>query len=175
MSSGSHAAPAETDASGLQLGSREDGAHTRAGELVSISGHLPTRTSHPCVPPGGQEACLAPRTTRSRRAFHGGRNCGFGATIRATAGDANYKCVRVRVTGPDGAAVRSSTPWWRNYLMNAIVSRRPERGWTLIEVVVVLIILAIVVAIGGEDDDRHAAVYFAARDITVPTAGPRGG
>jgi len=54
-------------------------------------------------------------------------------------------------------------------------ARRPERGWTLIEVVVVLIILAIVVAVGGRMMTGMLQSYFAARDITSSDAQARVG
>ena len=54
-------------------------------------------------------------------------------------------------------------------------ARRPERGWTLIEVVVVLIILAIVVAVGGRMMTNMLRSYFAARDITSSDAQARVG
>ena len=60
----------------------------------------------PCVPPGGQEACLAPATyTVTSCLYTGAATCGFGSATICQSGDANYKCVRVRVTGPDGAVV----------------------------------------------------------------------
>jgi type II secretory pathway pseudopilin PulG len=63
-------------------------------------------TFDPCVPPGGQEACLAPATYAVTSCLYtGAGTCGFGNATTCQAGDGNYKCVRVRVTGPDGAVV----------------------------------------------------------------------
>ena len=62
----------------------------------------------PCAPPGGaQEACLAPPTyTVVTPCFYtGAATCGFGAANTCRGGDVNYKCVRVRVTGPEGTTV----------------------------------------------------------------------
>jgi len=63
-------------------------------------------TYDPCVPPGGQEACLAPAPYAVTPCFYtGAATCGFGNANTCQSGDGNYKCVRVRVTGPDGAVV----------------------------------------------------------------------
>jgi len=79
-------------------------------------GPFTNATFDPCVPPGGQEACLAPTNYAVTSCFFtGAGTCGFGATNTCNAGDANYKCVRVRVTGPDGAAVAELDAMVANY------------------------------------------------------------
>lgn len=64
-------------------------------------------TFDPCAPPAGaQEACLAPAAYAVTPCFYSGAGtCGFGAANTCQSGDVNYKCVRVRVTGPDGTTV----------------------------------------------------------------------
>ena len=79
-------------------------------------GPFTNATFDPCVPPGGQEACLAPATYAVTSCFYTGvGTCGFGAANTCNAGNANYKCVRVRVTGPDGAAVAELDAMVANY------------------------------------------------------------
>jgi len=75
-------------------------------------------TFDPCAPPGGaQEACLAPATyTVVAPCFYtGAGTCGFGPANTCNGGDVNYKCVRVRVTGPEGATVAELDAMVANY------------------------------------------------------------
>ena len=72
----------------------------------------------PCAPPGGaQEACLAPTnyTVVAPCLYTGAGTCGFGAANTCQGGDVNYKCVRVRVTGPQGATVAELEAMVANY------------------------------------------------------------
>ena len=75
-------------------------------------------TFDPCAPPGGaQEACLAPTnyTVAAPCFYTGAATCAFGAANTCKGGDVNYKCVRVRVTGPDGAVVAELDDMVANY------------------------------------------------------------
>ena len=75
-------------------------------------------TFDPCAPPGGaQEACLAPATYAvvAPCFYTGAGTCGFGAANTCRGGDVNYKCVRVRVTGPQGATVAELDAMVANY------------------------------------------------------------
>jgi len=75
-------------------------------------------TFDPCAPPGGaQEACLAPATyTVVAPCFYtGAGTCGFGAANTCIGGDVNYKCVRVRVTGPEATVVAEIDAMVANY------------------------------------------------------------
>jgi len=75
-------------------------------------------TFDPCAPPGGaQEACLAPATYAvvAPCFFTGALTCGFGAANTCKGGDVNYKCVRVRVTGPKGTTVAELDAMVANY------------------------------------------------------------
>ena len=75
-------------------------------------------TFDPCAPPGGaQEACLAPPTyTVVAPCFYtGAGTCGFGAANTCKGGDVNYKCVRVRVTGPQGTTLAELDAMVANY------------------------------------------------------------
>jgi len=75
-------------------------------------------TFDPCAPPGGaQEACLAAPTYAvvAPCFYTGAGTCGFGAANTCKGGDVNYKCVRVRVTGPDGATVAELDAMVSNY------------------------------------------------------------
>jgi type II secretory pathway pseudopilin PulG len=72
----------------------------------------------PCAPPGGaQEACLAPAgyTVVTPCFYTGAATCGFGAAGTCKGGDVNYKCVRVRVTGPEGTTVAELDALVANY------------------------------------------------------------
>ena len=75
-------------------------------------------TFDPCAPPGGaQEACLAPVTYAvvAPCFYTGAGTCGFGAANICQGGDVNYKCVRVRVTGPEGTTVAELDAMVANY------------------------------------------------------------
>jgi len=75
-------------------------------------------TFDPCAPPGGaQEACLAPAafTVVAPCFYTGAGTCGFGAANTCQGGDVNYKCVRVRVTGPQGITVAEFDAMVANY------------------------------------------------------------
>ena len=75
-------------------------------------------TFDPCAAPGGaQEACLAAATyTVVAPCFYtGAGTCGFGAANTCNGGDVNYKCVRVRVTGPEGTTVAELDAMVANY------------------------------------------------------------
>ncbi|HTF16186.1 MAG TPA: prepilin-type N-terminal cleavage/methylation domain-containing protein [Burkholderiales bacterium] len=75
-------------------------------------------TFDPCAPPGGaQEACLAPAafTVVAPCFYTGAGTCGFGAANTCRGGDVNYKCVRVRVTGPQGTTVAELEAMVANY------------------------------------------------------------
>ena len=74
-------------------------------------------TFDPCAPPGGaQEACLAPAVYAATACFYtGAGTCGFGAANTCQSGDANYKCVRVRVTGSDGSTLALVDAMVANY------------------------------------------------------------
>lgn len=75
-------------------------------------------TFDPCQPPGGaQEACLAPAayTVVTPCFYTGAATCGFGAANICQSGDVNYKCVRVRVTGPDGTTLAQVDAMVANY------------------------------------------------------------
>jgi Tfp pilus assembly protein PilV len=71
----------------------------------------------PCAPPGGgQEACLAPATYAVVTCLYtGAGTCAFGAANTCQGGDVNYKCVRVRVTGPQGTTVAELEALVANY------------------------------------------------------------
>jgi hypothetical protein len=47
--------------------------------------------------------------------FTGAGTCAFGASNTCQAGDANYKCVRVRAIGPQGTAVAEVDAMVANY------------------------------------------------------------
>ena len=74
-------------------------------------------TFDPCAPPGGaQEACLAPAAYAATACFYtGAGTCGFGAANTCQSGDVNYKCVRVRVTGPQGTTLAELDAMVANY------------------------------------------------------------
>jgi type II secretory pathway pseudopilin PulG len=75
-------------------------------------------TFDPCAPPAGaQEACLAPSTyTVVTPCFYtGAGTCSFGASNTCKGGDVNYKCVRVRVTGPEGTVLAELDAMIANY------------------------------------------------------------
>jgi Tfp pilus assembly protein PilV len=75
-------------------------------------------TFDPCAPPGGaQEACQVPATyTVVTPCFYtGASTCAFGASNTCQGGDANFKCVRVRVTGPKGTVVAELDAMVANY------------------------------------------------------------
>lgn len=71
-------------------------------------------TFDPCA---GQEACLAPATyTVVAPCFYtGAGTCGFGAANTCQGGLVDYKCVRVRVTGPEGTVVAEIDAMVANY------------------------------------------------------------
>ena len=75
-------------------------------------------TFDPCQPPGGaQEACLAPGayTVVTPCFYTGAGTCGFGAANTCQSGDVNYKCVRVRATGPQGTTLAQLDAMVANY------------------------------------------------------------
>jgi len=75
-------------------------------------------TFDPCAAPGGaQEACLAPATYTvvAPCLYTGGGTCAFGAANTCNGVDVNYKCVRVRVTGPEGTTVAELDAMVANY------------------------------------------------------------
>ncbi len=75
-------------------------------------------TFDPCASPAGaQEACLAPSTyTVVTPCFYtGAGTCSFGASNTCKGGDVNYKCVRVRVTGPEGTVLAELDAMIANY------------------------------------------------------------
>ena len=75
-------------------------------------------TFDPCQPPGGaQEACLAPAayTVVTPCFYTGAGTCGFGAANTCQSGDVNYKCVRVRATGPQGTTLAQLDAMVANY------------------------------------------------------------
>ena len=75
-------------------------------------------TFDPCAAPGGaQEACLAPTNYAvvAPCFYTGAGTCGFGAANTCQGGDVNYKCVRVRVTGPQGITVAEFDAMVANY------------------------------------------------------------
>jgi len=75
-------------------------------------------TFDPCAPPGGaQEACLAPTgyAVVAPCLYTGAGTCAFGAANTCQGGDVNYKCVRVRVTGPQGTTVAELEAMVANY------------------------------------------------------------
>ena len=75
-------------------------------------------TFDPCAPPGGaQEACLAPATYAvvAPCFYTGAGTCGFGAANTCRGGNANYKCVRVRATGPGGTTLAELDAMVANY------------------------------------------------------------
>ena len=81
-------------------------------------GGFTSATFDPCAPPGGaQEACLAPTnyTVVAPCFYTAAGTCGFGAANTCNAGDVNYKCVRVRVTGPEGTTVAELDAMVANY------------------------------------------------------------
>jgi hypothetical protein len=85
--------------------------------LLGFAGFT-SATFDPCAPPGGaQEACLAPAayTVVAPCLYTGAGTCGFGAANTCQAGDVNYKCVRVRVTGPQGTTVAELEAMVANY------------------------------------------------------------
>jgi len=72
----------------------------------------------PCAAPGGaQEACQVPTnyTVVAPCLYTGAGTCAFGATNICNGGDVNYKCVRVRVTGPQGVTVAELDAMVANY------------------------------------------------------------
>ncbi len=75
-------------------------------------------TFDPCAAPAGaQEACLTPTTYAvvAPCFYTGAGTCGFGAANTCRAGDANYKCVRVRATGPGGTTLAELDAMVANY------------------------------------------------------------
>ncbi len=75
-------------------------------------------TFDPCAAPGGaQEACQVPTnyTVVAPCLFTGAGTCAFGSATICNGGDANYKCVRVRVTGPQGLTVAELDAMVANY------------------------------------------------------------
>src|SRR5882724_7695086 len=75
-------------------------------------------TFDPCAPPGGaQEACLAPTnyTVVAPCFYTGAGTCAFGAANTCMAGLVDYKCVRVRVTGPGGTILAELDAIVANY------------------------------------------------------------
>jgi len=94
-------------------------------ELILAQRRLPAgfagftaATFDPCAPPGGaQEACLAPTgyAVVAPCLYTGAGTCAFGAANTCQGGDVNYKCVRVRVTGPQGTTVAELEAMVANY------------------------------------------------------------
>ena len=75
-------------------------------------------TFDPCAAPGGaQEACLAPTnyTVVAPCFYTGAGTCAFGAANTCMAGLVDYKCVRVRVTGPGGTILAELDAIVANY------------------------------------------------------------
>lgn len=90
----------------------------RAQRYVLGFAGFTSATFDPCAAPAGaQEACLAPPTYAvvAPCFYTGAATCGFGAASTCKGGDVNYKCVRVRVTGPDGAVVAELDDMVANY------------------------------------------------------------
>jgi len=86
-------------------------------ERLGFSGFT-SATFDPCQPPGGaQEACLAPGayTVVTPCFYTGAGTCGFGAANTCQSGDVNYKCVRVRATGPQGTTLAQLDAMVANY------------------------------------------------------------
>ena len=80
-------------------------------------GGFTSATFDPCVTAGGEQACLAPTnfTVVAPCFYTGAGTCGFGATNTCNGVDANYACVRVRVTGPDGSVAAELDAMFANY------------------------------------------------------------
>jgi len=75
-------------------------------------------TFDPCAAPsGGQEACQVPTnyTVVAPCLYTGAGTCAFGAANTCNGGLADYKCVRVRVTGPQGVTVAELDAMVANY------------------------------------------------------------
>ena len=102
---------------GLQLAQGRMELVLAQRERLGFSGFT-SATFDPCQPPGGtQEACLAPvaYTVVTPCFYTGAGTCGFGATNICQAGDTNYKCVRVRITGSGGATLAELDAMVANY------------------------------------------------------------
>lgn len=90
----------------------------RAQRYVLGFANFTAATFDPCAPPGGaQEACLAPTNYAvvAPCLYTGAGTCAFGAANTCQGGDVNYKCVRVRVTGPQGTTVAELDAMVANY------------------------------------------------------------
>ena len=119
MSGGTRTAPQPREMQqGLQL------AQSRM-ELILAQRNLPAgfagftaATFDPCAAPaGGQEACQGPTnyTVVAPCFYTGAGTCAFGAANTCNGGLADYKCVRVRVTGPQGVTVAELDAMVANY------------------------------------------------------------
>jgi len=85
--------------------------------LLGFAGFT-SATFDPCAPPGGaQEACLAPAAypVVATCLYTGAGTCAFGAANTCQGGLVDYKCVRVRVTGPQGTTVAELEAMVANY------------------------------------------------------------
>ena len=71
----------------------------------------------PCVTAGAQEACQVPPTYTvvAPCYYTGATTCPFGSASTCKGGDVNYKCMRVRVTGPDGTVLAELDGMVANY------------------------------------------------------------
>lgn len=102
---------------GLQLAQGRMELILEQRNVLSFAGFT-AATFDPCAPPGGgQEACLAPAayTVVAPCLYTGAGTCAFGAANTCQGGDVNYKCVRVRVTGPQGTTVAELEAMVANY------------------------------------------------------------
>jgi Tfp pilus assembly protein PilV len=74
-------------------------------------------TFDPCAAPAGaQEACQVPSTYAVVSCFFtGASTCPFGAANTCQGADVNFKCVRVRATGPKGTVVAEIDAMVANY------------------------------------------------------------
>jgi Tfp pilus assembly protein PilV len=74
-------------------------------------------TFDPCAAPAGaQEACLVPSTYAVVSCFFtGASTCSFGTANTCQSADTNFKCVRVRATGPKGTVVAEIDAMVANY------------------------------------------------------------
>jgi hypothetical protein len=118
MSGGVRTAPIPREMQqGLQLAQGRMELILAQRNILGFAGFT-AATFDPCAPPGGaQQACQVPTnyTLVAPCLFTGAGTCGFGAATTCNAGDANYKCVRVRVTGPQGTTVAELDAMVANY------------------------------------------------------------
>lgn len=119
MSSSLRTAPVPREMhQGLQLAQGRMEVILEQRNSLGFAGFL-SANFDPCVPPGAREACLAPAIYAIASCYYtgtgGGSTCAFGATNTCNGTDVNYKCVRVRVTGPDGTVVAELDAMLANY------------------------------------------------------------